>query len=187
MSTMIAGSNAALTAENPGLNQLLVGFGWKVIASRGPQAEPVAAAVLCSDDGKALSNEHMVFFNQLLSPDASTTHGQEIMGGEDQEQIDIQLGGVPEEVKKICFFAYVDPEVRGNDTFSSVRDVYIRVANERNNELVRFEIDPHTLSSVNALLFGELYRHNGGWKFRALGQGYTRGLSALARDLGIEL
>ena len=68
---MVAGANAALTAENPGLDAVLIGLGWDVIASRGPQAELVPLAIMCGDDGRALSNDHLVFFNQIDSHDGA--------------------------------------------------------------------------------------------------------------------
>ncbi|MDF2442957.1 MAG: tellurium resistance protein TerD, partial [Subtercola sp.] len=50
MATLIPGANAALTAENPGLTEVLVGFGWEVIPSRGPRAELVPLAIMCDAD-----------------------------------------------------------------------------------------------------------------------------------------
>jgi tellurium resistance protein TerD len=91
---MIAGANAALTAENPGLTELLVGFGWESIPSRGPQAELVPLAIMCDAHGKSLSNDHLVFFNQIVSQDGSVVFA----GDSDTEQIDVDLSRVPAEV-----------------------------------------------------------------------------------------
>jgi tellurium resistance protein TerD len=191
MGTMVAGANASLTAENPHLNRLVVGLGWSVVASKGPQAEPVAAAILCARDGSALSNEHMVFFNQIASPEGSVGYSTEdsgaFLGEEDQEQIDVDLPGVPEDVAKICFVVYIDPELRGPGTFSTVRDAYIRVANTDNFEFLRFDVPTSTATNINAMVFGELYRHASGWKFRAIGQGYSTGLRGVAADFRVAL
>jgi tellurium resistance protein TerD len=72
MGSLVAGANAALTAENPGLSKILVGLGWKSIPSRGPQSELVPLAIMCDTGGRAISNDHLVFFNQIASPDAVT-------------------------------------------------------------------------------------------------------------------
>lgn len=183
MATLVAGANAALTAENPGLEHVVVGMGWDAIPSRGPQAELVPFAVLCDSSGQAVSNDHLVFFNQLVSADSSVT----FIGDGDQEQIDVQLGQVPANISKIIFLAYVDPEYRGQGTFASVRSAHVRVATADNRELVRFDLSVTKLESVTAMIFGELYRHRDDWKFRALGQGYSTGLAGVAKDYGISL
>lgn len=183
MASLIAGANAALTMENPGLDHVVVGLGWDAVPSHGPSAELVPFAVMCDSGGQALSNDHLVFFNQLVSADSSVTFA----GDADQEQIDVELGRVPGNVAKIVFFVYVDPDVRGRGSFASVRNSHIRVATAENRELVRFDIPATNLDSVTAVIFGELYRHGSDWKFRALGQGYSTGLAGVAKDYGITL
>ena len=183
MSSMVAGANAAITAENPGLTELMVGFGWESIPSRGPQAELVPLAIMCDANGKSLSNDHLVFFNQIVSQDGSVAFSDD----RDTEQIDVDLARVPAEVAKIVFVVYVDPDVRGSGDFSAVRSAYVRVATRDNRELVRFALPDGTVRSVDVLMFGELYRHRDDWKFRALGQGYSTGLRGVAADFGIDL
>jgi len=183
MATLVAGANAALTVENPGLDHVVAGLGWETIPSNGPTAELVPFAVMCDADGKAISNDHLVFFNQLVTADAAMTFA----GDEDQEQIDVELSLVPESVAKIVFFVYVDPDVRGNGTFASVRSAHIRISTAENRELVRFDMPLDSQATVTAMIFGELYRHRTDWKFRALGQGYTTGLAGVAKDYGIAL
>ncbi|MCU1444577.1 TerD family protein [Cryobacterium sp.] len=180
---MIAGANAALTAENPGLTELLVGFGWESISSRGPQAELVPLAIMCDAHGMSLSNDHLVFFNQIVSQDGSVAFA----GDGDTEQIDVDLSRVPAQVSKIVFVVYVDPDVRGAGNFSAVRSAYVRVATRDNRELVRFNLPDGEARDVDVLMFGELYRHRDDWKFRALGQGYSTGLRGVAADFGIDL
>lgn len=182
MTVMIPGANAALTAENPGLSEILVGFGWEIIPSHGPQVELVPLAIMCDADGKSLSNDHLVFFNQIVSQDGSVA----FRDTRDDEEIDVDLARVPAEVARIVFVVYVDPDVRGTGNFSSVRSAYIRVATRDNRELVRFAM-PNGNRSVDVLMFGELYRHRDDWKFRALGQGYSTGLRGVAADFGIDL
>ncbi len=180
---MVAGSNAALTAENPGLRTVLLGIGWDTVPSRGPQSEPVPMIIMCGPDGHAVSDEHLVFFNQLASPEGSIAFA----GTEDQEQIDVDLNRVPEAVSKIAVLIYIDPDVRGPGTFGAVRNTYLRIADEKDRELLRFQVPPVNLDKINAMILGELYRHAGGWKFRAVGQGYETGLAAVAADFRLKL
>lgn len=183
MASMVAGSNAALTAENPGLGKVLLGIGWDMVPSRGPQSEPVPMVIMCGADGRAVSDEHLVFFNQIASPEGSVAFA----GTEDQEQLDVDLARVPGIVSKIAVLLYIDPDVRGPGTFAAVRNTYLRVGDERNRELLRFNVPPMNMDKVNAMILGELYRHAGGWKFRALGQGYETGLAAVAADFRLNL
>ncbi|KAD3515051.1 TerD family protein [Arthrobacter yangruifuii] len=183
MGTLVAGANAALTGENPGLTSVLVGLGWDVIPSRGPASELVPLTLLCGADGRVLSDAHLVFFNQIASPEASVT----FQGDDDTEQIDVDLSRVPDAVSKIVFAVYADPEMRGPGTFAAVRSAYIRVARPDGRELVRFDLPAANRDTITAMMFGELYRHRTDWKFRALGQGYTTGLRGLAADFGFDL
>lgn len=180
---MVPGANAALTAENPGLTRVVVALGWDVIESHGPEAELVPLTVLCGSDGRALSNEHLVFFNQLVSQDGSVAFADD----GDAEEIDVDLASVPAEVSKIVFLVYVDPDVRGVGTFASVRSAFIRVTTDDGRELVRFTVPSGDNRSINAMIFGELYRNRDQWKFRAQGQGYTSGLRGVATDFRITL
>ena len=183
MASMIPGSNAALTAENPGLRRVLVAFGWTITQSLGPQAELVPMAIMCGQNGLALSDNHLVFFNQLATPEG----GMEFVGSDDQEQIDVDLDKVPEDVRKIAFVVYVDPDLRGPGNFGAVKNAYVRLADENNRELLRFDIPSGNQMQIKAMLFGELYRHSAGWKFRAIGQGYQNGLAGVAGDYKLAL
>ena len=180
---MIPGANAALTSENPGLTELMIGFGWEIIPSRGPQAELVPLTIMCDAQGKSLSNDHLVFFNQIVSQDGSVAYHDD----HDTEEIDVDLARVPAEVAKIVFVVYVDPDVRGAGDFSSVRSAYVRVATRDNRELVRGALPAGENRNIDVLMFGELYRHRDDWKFRALGQGYSTGLRGVAADFRIDL
>lgn len=183
MAVLVPGANAAITAENPHLESVVVGLGWSVVPSRGPQVEPVAIAIMCSASGTAISNDHLVFFNQIADPSESV----QFLGDDDQEQIDVHLRHVPAEVSKISFNVYIDPDVRGLRTFSSVRNAYIRLCEPTGRELIRFNLPDNPAGNETAMVFGELYRNAGGWKFRAVGQGYAKGLQGMAQDFGISI
>ena len=111
----------------------------------------------------------------------------EFVGTDDQEQIDVDLASVPEDVRKIAFVVYVDPDLRGPGNFGAVKSSYVRLADDSNRELLRFDIPSGNQTQVKAMLFGELYRHSGGWKFRAIGQGYQNGLAGVAADYKLAL
>jgi tellurium resistance protein TerD len=176
------GGNVSLTAENPLLVELLVGFGWTTIASGAPGVELVPSAILCDSAGKAVSADSMVFFNQLSTPDDAVRY---VTKG-DQEQIEVNLGLIPDAVGKVVFVVYVDPDIRKPGSFSTVRNAYIRVAGRDDKDLVRFDLG-RTDSTVTAMIFGELYRYKSAWKFRALGDGFTTGIDGVSRSFGLAL
>jgi tellurium resistance protein TerD len=180
--TLQAGGNTVLNGANPLLTDLIIGFGWDVITSNSPGSELVPSAIMCDSNGRALTNASMVFFNQLSTSDGSVRY---VTQG-DQEQLEVSLDLIPALVEKIVFVVYVDPDVRKPGNFSSVRNAYIRVADRDDTGIVRFDLD-RADASVTAMIFGELYRYKGTWKFRAVGEGFTTGLQGVAKGFGLDL
>lgn len=183
MASLQPGANVSITRENPLLNDLVVGFGWNTIQGSGPQLQIVPAVILVGENGHALSDEHFLFFNQLSTTDGAV---QYVEGNEDNDQIEITLSTVPENVSKMVFLLYVDPEVRNPGNFGAVRHAHMRIMDRTLSELVRFEL-PQSSSEINAVLMGEIYRRNTEWKFRAVGQGYAGGIVQVANDFKVSL
>ncbi|TAM81272.1 MAG: TerD family protein [Jatrophihabitans sp.] len=184
------GGNVSLTKQAPGLSEALVGLGWDARTTTGQDFDLDASALICGGSGKVLSDAHFVFFNNLKSPDGSVEHmGDNLVGGGggDDEQIKINLGTVPAEADKIVFTVSIyDAEARGQN-FGQVRNAYIRIANQADGaEIVRYDLS-EDYSSETAMVFGEVYRNAGEWKFRAVGQGYSTGLRGIALDFGVNV
>lgn len=178
------GANASLTELVPGgASTVVVGFGWRLIESKGPVTELVPSAIVCGEDGQALSDEHLVFFNQLATPDGAVHY----VDGGDEEQLELDLPGVPQNVDKIVFVVYIDPDLRKPSTFSSVRSAYFRISDQSGRELIRHDIVIASGSQSTAMIFGEIYRHRGAWKVRAVGQGYSTGLKGVASDFNVSI
>lgn len=181
---MKAGSNVMLTKENPDLTTAVIGFGWDVITPNGPAPEIVPSAIICGEDGTALKPDSFVFFNQTLSDDG---HVEFVVNG-DKEQMEVDIGFIPSEIHRIVFVVYVNPEKRRAGNFSSMRSAYISVSKPDGLELIRFEIPSDRLSNdMTAMIFGELYRYKGEWKFKAVGQGYSNGLAGVAETFKVEI
>jgi tellurium resistance protein TerD len=178
-----SGANVALSTLMPAPGTVVVGFGWQVVEARGPAVQLVPSAIVCGANGKALSSEHLVFFNQLAAPDGSVHLAPE---SGDEEQIEVDLREVPSSADKIVLMVYVDPDLRTPGTFAAVRRAYFRVCDRSGRELVRYDIEDYSVE-VNAMIFGELYRHRGEWKVRAIGQGYSTGLRGVGETFGVSL
>ncbi|MGI8666572.1 MAG: TerD family protein [Jatrophihabitans sp.] len=188
--SLTKGGNVSLTKQAPNLRAVLVGLGWDERTTSGAAFDLDASALMLNEAGKILSDEHFVFFNNLKSPDGSVEHtGDNLTGsGEgDDEQLLVNLEGVPAQCAKIVFpVSIYDAESR-SQSFGQVRNAFIRVVNsDGGTELTRYDLSEDA-STETAMIFGELYRHDNEWKFRAVGQGYAAGLAGIARDYGVNV
>jgi tellurium resistance protein TerD len=184
------GGNVSLSKEAPGLTAVLVGLGWDARSTTGADFDLDASALMLGTDGRILSDAHFVFFNNLTSPDGSVEHTGDNLTGEgegDDEMIKVNLAGVPAECDKIVFpVSIYDAESRGQ-SFGQVRNAFIRVVNQAGGaEITRYDLSEDA-STETAMVFGELYRNAGEWKFRAVGQGYASGLAGIAKDFGVNV
>ncbi len=184
------GGNLSLSKTDPSLNQVLIGLGWDARATDGVDFDLDASAFLLAANDKVRAETDFIFYNQTRSPEGSVEHtgdNRTGAGDGDDEAVKIDLAKVPAEVQKIAITVTIhDAENRGQN-FGQVQNAFIRVVNDQTNvEIVRFDLN-EDYSTETAMIFGELYRHNGEWKFRAVGQGYNGGLSAMCRQYGISI
>ncbi|CAM3175194.1 TerD family protein [Streptomyces albus] len=188
--TLAKGGNVSLSKAAPNLTQVQIGLGWKARSTTGADFDLDASALLCSG-GRVLGDEYFVFYNNLKSPEGSVEHtGDELVGGTgsgDDETVLVDLSLVPAQVDKVVFPVSIYDAENRHQTFGQVTDAYIRVVNREDGvELARYDLTEDA-SSETAMIFGELYRYNGEWKFRAVGQGYASGLRGIALDFGVNV
>ena len=184
------GGNLSLSKTDPSLNQVLIGLGWDARATDGADFDLDASAFLLATNDKVRGETDFIFYNQTRSPEGSVEHTGDNRTGEgdgDDEAVKINLAKVPADVQKIAITVTIhDAESRGQN-FGQVQNAFIRVVNDQTNvEIVRFDLN-EDYSTETAMIFGELYRHNGEWKFRAVGQGYNGGLRAMCGQYGISI
>ena len=186
------GGNVSLTKEAgpSGLNKVLVGLGWDVRTTTGQDFDLDASALSCNEAGKVVTDQHFVFYNNLQSPDGKVVHQGDNRTGEgegDDEVVEVNLGGMGADVDKVVFAVSIDQADARGQNFGQVTGAFIRVVNGDNGtELARYDLSEDA-SSETAMVFGELYRNSGEWKFRAIGQGYASGLAGIVRDYGVNL
>jgi tellurium resistance protein TerD len=188
--TLTKGGNVSLTKLAPRLTQVAVGLGWQARQTTGPEYDLDASALLCGADGRVLGDQYFVFYNNLVSPDGSVrSQGDVIVGsGEgDDETIEVDLTLVPQTVQSVVFPVSIHEAEARRQSFGQVRNAYIRVVDSATgSELARYDLSEDA-STETAMVFGELYRNAGEWKFRAIGQGYASGLAGIARDYGVNV
>ncbi|HEX5382902.1 General stress protein 16U [compost metagenome] len=184
------GGNLSLSKTDPSLNQVLIGLGWDARATDGVDFDLDASAFLLAANDKVRAETDFIFYNQTRSPEGSVEHtgdNRTGAGDGDDEAVKIDLAKVPAEVQKIAITVTIHDAASRGQNFGQVQNAFIRVVNDQTNvEIVRFDLN-EDYSTETAMIFGELYRHNGEWKFRAVGQGYNGGLSAMCHQYGISI
>ena len=164
-----------------------IGLGWDA-AQPGKEFDLDAMALMLKADGKVLSDNNMVFYGNLEDPSKSVKHSGDNRTGAgdgDDETITIKLNEVPANIHRIVVAVSIHDAQTRNQNFGQVSDSYIRVVNSVGNvELAKFDLGEDASTQI-VLTFGELYRHNGDWKFRAVGEGFAGGLQALAASFGV--
>ncbi len=184
------GGNVSLTKSAPGLTKILIGLGWDTRATDGAAFDLDASAFLLNAGGKVRSDADFIFFNQSTSADGSVQHmGDNTTGAGDgdDEVIKVDLSAVPAEVDKIAVSVTIHEAEARKQNFGMVSQAFVRVVNEADGaEIVRYDLS-EDFSVETALIFGEVYRNSGEWKFRAVGQGFQGGLAAMAKNYGVNV
>ncbi|CAM4234410.1 TerD family protein [Serratia silvae] len=188
--SLVKGGNVSLTKEAPTMNIAMAGLGWDARVTDGQGFDLDASVFMVGDDGKVLNDSSFIFFNNKKSTCGSVEHQGDNRTGEgdgDDEQVKIELSKVPAEVKKLVFAVTIyDAEAR-KQNFGMVSNSYMRIFNNDNGtEIARFDLSEDA-STETAMVFGELYRNGAEWKFKAVGQGFAGGLSALASQHGVNI
>ena len=182
------GGNVSLSKTDPGMKNVLIGLGWDVRATDGQDYDLDASVFLLAENGKVRNDLDFIFYNNLRSTDGSVEHTGDNRTGKgdgDDESIKIKLDKIPADVAKIVFVVTIHDATVRRQNFGQVEGAFIRLVNDDTQiEVTRYDLTEDA-STETAMLFGELYRHNGEWKFRAVGQGYAGGLASVCAQYGI--
>ncbi|NLI21467.1 MAG: TerD family protein [Clostridiales bacterium] len=174
------GQKVELRKNNGGeLQRVRVGLGWDAVqAPRGlfaPKPQDIdcdASAFLCVN-GHLINTNDVVYFGNLAHSSGAVRHmGDNLTGaGEgDDEQITVNLSALPMVYDKIVFVVNIYQAMQRRQHFGMVRNAFIRICDaDSNQELCRYNLSEN-YNNMTAMIFGELYRYNGAWKFNAIGQ-----------------
>lgn len=185
------GQKVDLTKGNPGLNNIMIGLGWDVNAfDSGVDFDLDAAAFLLGDKGRCPTDKDFIFYGNLEHGSGAVKHMGDNLTGEgdgDDEQVQIDLSKIPANISKIAFTVTIYDSDARRQNFGQVSNAFIRIVDElHNTELIRYDLG-EDFSVETAVVVGELYRHNGEWKFNAIGSGFQGGLAALCGHYGIDV
>ncbi|MFZ4877310.1 TerD family protein [Janthinobacterium sp. Mn2066] len=182
------GGNVNLSKEAPGIAKMIIGLGWDARVTDGAAFDIDGSAFLLKADGKVRADIDMIFYNNLKSSDGAVTHtgdNRTGAGDGDDESVVVDLARVPADVDKIAVCVTIHDAEARKQNFGMVSKAYVRCVNENGNtEIARFDLSEDG-STETAMVFGEIYRNGGDWKFKAIGQGYKGGLGPLAASFGV--
>jgi tellurium resistance protein TerD len=185
------GQKVSLTKGNPGLSKILVGLGWDTNQyDGGYDFDLDASAFLCGASGKVTNDADFIFYGNLSHSSGAVEHTGDNLTGEgegDDEIIRVDLKSVPENISKIAFTVTIYEAQERGQNFGQVSNAYIHVTDETTGtEIIRYDLG-EDFSIETAIVVGEIYRHNGEWKFNAIGSGYEGGLYALCKSFGVNV
>lgn len=187
------GQKISLSKEDPSLKKIVVGLGWDTNKySGGYDFDLDASCFELGVNDKITKDSDFIYYGNLDSTDGAIHHtGDDTTGGKaeegDDEQIIVDLTKVPENIQKIAFTATIYAANKRNQNFGQVSNAYVRLVNENNgNEVIRYNLG-EDFSIETAIVICEVYRHNGEWKFNAVGAGFSGGLAALCHNYGLEV
>jgi len=189
--SLAKGQKVDLTKTNPGLQNIVVGLGWDTNKYDGGHDFDLDSSVFLLDaNGKVTSEGDFVFYNNKVGGNGSVEHtGDNLtgVGDGDDESVKINLADVPASIEKIAFTITIHDAETRSQNFGQVNNAFVRVYNPTSNEeLIRYDLG-EDFSIETAVVVAELYRHNGEWKFNAIGSGFQGGLAALARNYGLDV
>ncbi len=175
------GQKISLTKDNAGLARVIVGLGWDEAPRKrkglfGPKPEPIDcdASAIMLQDGKLKYKNDVVYFGNLKHDSNTVIHtGDNLTGAGDgdDEQIIVDLQKMPNNYDRIVIVVNIYQAFQRQQHFGMIKNAFIRIVDEKNkNEMCKYSLTDD-YSNMTAMIFGELYRHNGEWKFNAIGQG----------------
>jgi len=184
------GGNLSLSKTDPSLKNLIVGLGWDARPTDGADFDLDASAFMVKEDGKVRTDSDFIFYNQTKSSCGAIEHtgdNRTGAGDGDDECVIVLLDKIPADIQKVIFCVTIHEAETRKQNFGQVSHAYVRIVNkDSNNEVARYDLSEDA-SVETAMIFGEIYRHSGEWKFKAVGQGYIGGLAALANQYGINI
>jgi len=187
------GGRISLSKEAPGLSKIYIGLGWDCRTTDGSPFDLDSSIFLLNASGKVRSDSDFVFYGNLKAVDGAVEHlGDNLTGagaGDDEVmKLNLtQLDSNAPDVEKLAVVVTIHEAEGRKQNFGQVNNAFIRILNDENqSEIVRYDLS-EDFSMETALVFGEIYKKGGEWRFTAVGQGYAGGLAAACKDYGVNI
>lgn len=193
------GQKISLTKAAPSMKHVLVGLGWSTQRYTGAADFDLDASAFLVDNNGRTAPDGFVFYGAACSTadgrkcdgSESVIHsGDNKVGGDginDDEQMTIDLSKIPANIQKVAISCTIYDSERRRQNFGMVSNAYIRIVdNDTGAEVARYDLG-EDFSTETAVVIGEIYRHNGEWRFNAVGSGYSGGLAMICRQYGLDV
>ena len=160
-----------------------INFGWNV---NNPACDVDVSAFLLSGSGKVVGDDYFVFYGQESSPEKSVLF-KNVENANVLEVFDIDTSKLNPAVQKIVFVMTINDALENALNFSMLKDAYIQIVDPVTNaEVASFLVEEY-YNNINSMMMGEVYLHNGAWKFNAIGNGVNKDLAGLCEFYGVQV
>lgn len=184
------GGNINLTKTDSTLKNIVAGLGWDVRETDGETFDLDASILMVKADGKVGSDSDFIFYHQKDSACGAIHHtgdNRTGAGDGDDEAIHVFLDKVPADIQKLIIGVSIYEAEKKRQNFGQVLNAFVRLVNkDTNEEVTRYDLSENA-SMDTAMIFGEIYRYEGEWKFKAVGQGVKGGLAELVKQHGVNV
>lgn len=187
---LVKGGNINLSKSDASLKNIIVGLGWDVRDSDQEIFDLDASILMVAANGKARHERDLIFYNNKKSTCGAVNHtgdNRTGMGDGDDETIHLFLDKIPEDIEKLIIFVSIHEAEKLKQNFGQVLNAYVRLINkDTQEEVTRYDLSETEDTAIfTSMIFGELYRYQGDWKFKAVGRGVKGGLVEFARMHGL--
>lgn len=188
--SLVKGENTVLASADKPMGTIVVGLGWDPRKQEGTKFDLDANALMLGEDGKVINNEGIIYFGQKESACKSITHKGDNLTGEgegDDETIEMNLNTIPENVKEVLIHVVIHQAAERGQNFGQVDNAFVRVFDKEDeaNTEIRYDL-AEDFSAQTVVNFARIYRHNGGWKMKAIGEGQVATLRSMAETYGVQ-
>ncbi|MEC4747570.1 TerD family protein [Methylomicrobium sp. Wu6] len=188
--SLVKGGNINLSKTDASLKNIVVGLGWDVRKSDQEIFDLDASILMVAVDEKARNEKDLVFYNNKKSTCGAVNHTGDNRTGDgdgDDETIHVFLDKVPAEIEKLIIFVSIHDAEKLKQNFGQVLNAFVRLINkDSQEEVTRYDLSEAEDTAIyTSMIFGEIYRYQGDWKFKAVGRGVKGGLAEFARMHGL--
>lgn len=187
---LVKGGNINLSKIDASLKNIVVGLGWDVREIDQEIFDLDASVLMVTANEKARNEKDLVYYNNKKSTCGALNHtGDNRTGGGDgdKETIHVFLSKVPAEIEKLIIFVSIHDAEKLKQNFGQVLNAFVRLVNkDTQEEVARYDLsEEEGTASCTSMIFAEIYRYQGDWKFKAVGRGVKGGLAEFARIHGL--
>ncbi len=188
--SLVKGGNINLSKTDASLKNIVVGLGWDVRESDQEIFDLDASILMVAANEKARNEKDLVFYNNKKSTCVAVNHTGDNRTGDgdgDDETIHVFLDKVPAEIEKLIIFVSIHDAEKLKQNFGQVLNAFVRLINkDTQEEVTRYDLSEAEDTAIyTSMIFGEIYRYQGDWKFKAVGRGVKGGLAEFARMHGL--